>query len=597
MTTPYLCRCGAVLNVGDIAAGGRFRCPECKSETVLDRSDPALLANNRGSDGVYDLLLKRRFAQDPRVFEAIPLDPRPTFQAGTGLQAESGGLAVTDRAQAATARADANAGMTLTAPISLPLPNGAGRPIEVASCSGAIESGKLLGPFLIDGVLGAGGMGVVYRAVDTLLERTVALKVLGEEHVRDSGLIERFRREAQAAAALTHPNITHIYSIGEDQGRHYFAMELVRGRTLATLLNESSQLDETTAIDYLAQTVRGLRAAHERRIIHRDIKPSNLILSDEGLIKITDFGLAKVLSSPIDITATGVIIGTPLYMSPEQGKGEPLDHRSDIYSLGCTFYHLLGGAPPFGGDSAMRIIVCHITEEPEPIAKRCPALSGQVAEVITRMIAKEPRKRFQSYEQILDALTRRQTLVGGASSVVDDTAADPQPNRVTLRSEGGLDAAALKGMSLKQLSVADANLELHRHDKAQALYQRVLTEHPKLEVELGFRLLKIAIENGQVAEQAAWLARLERASANEMERFFCRWKILASELGAVRARLATIAERIEALRAAPVPEGIQLDRLEQRLLEVRQLDAKLASDLDVEVRLVRRSGDLELELD
>ncbi|MEE8141596.1 MAG: serine/threonine-protein kinase [Planctomycetota bacterium] len=565
MTKPYLCECGSLVNVAEIAHGALFSCPFCGSESRLVPSDPALLAHFTDSDGVYPMLLERKISEEPAMGEAVPVAPHPDGEKRSKDQTAT--RTVKTRTPSVPSRA---------------VPRGI-----------TLQSGETLGPFRIDGLLGQGGMATVYRAFDTSLQRTVALKVLADVNIQGEEIVHRFRREARAAGALTHPNITHIYSIGEDRGYHYFAMELVMGSTLSSILDEAVSISEEDAIDYLVQVARGLRAAQKKKkIIHRDIKPSNLILSEDGLLKITDFGLAKVITSPVEITATGVIVGTPLYISPEQGKGEPLDHRSDIYSLGCTFYHLLAGSPPFSGDSAMNIIVYHITEEPEPIRNRCPEISSRMAAVIHKMMMKAPMDRFQDYDELIEAISSVSSSAKSSS-----TRLRRSHGRIVLISEKSEERIPADSMSLKQLSVADVNLELGRHEKALSLYEKVLVDNPQLEIDLSFRMLKIYQQRHDLAQVRRLYRRLLELTEDPKERFFCRWKLLQEQFTKSHEAIADSTQLLEEILSHELPSGVPERRLRQRLEELAQMEKELSSPSGGDIILIRKTGDLQIELD
>ncbi len=573
MSQPYLCNCGEIIDVEDIAPESGFKCPHCRASRQLDASDPALLGNFGGHDGRFNLLLKRKLPDDGAIERAEPVEleklKKPKRVAvGQGVSETS------------TAPPPGFLGDTPAPAYSHPSDTN-------------LQPGEVLGPFRIEGILGRGGMGTVFEAFDTSLQRTVALKVLADIHARNQELVDRFRREARAAGALTHPNITHIYSIGEDRGFHYFAMELVRGQTLSSILDDGRLLTEDQALDYLMQIARGLRAAKKKRIIHRDVKPSNLILSDEGLLKITDFGLAKVVTSPIDITATGVIIGTPLYMSPEQGKGEPLDHRSDIYSLGCSFYHMLCGRPPFSSDSAMNIIVSHITEEPAPLEDCGSSVGTRLTRLVHKMMNKSPLDRFQDYQQLIEGISQVQSPPGSGSS----TQLEGTSGRIVLLTERRGELSPSNAMGLKQLSIADVNLELGRHDKALGLYKKVLDENPQLEVDLGFRILKISQQKGDTERCREWLERILATTDDPKERFYCRWKLLTEHLDQFDEALAGMAGTLQHLLEDELPPELNAKRLRTRLQEVTDLGRKLARERETGLLLIRKSGDLQIELD
>ena len=219
-----------------------------------------------------------------------------------------------------------------------------------------LPKGTRLAHYEVTALIGEGAMGAVYRAHDTSLDRTVAIKVLRPEIANDGQTIERFNREARAAARVNHPNLTHIYFVGPEEGLHYFAMEFVPGLTLAEHVREHGPMDVEEALDILIQSAQGLGAAHEAGVIHRDVKPSNLQLAPDGVVKITDFGLSKQLTGDLDMTGEGRILGTPRYMSPEQCRGEKMDLRTDVYSLGLLGWFLLSGKPPYDSDSIGRLL-------------------------------------------------------------------------------------------------------------------------------------------------------------------------------------------------------------------------------------------------
>jgi uncharacterized RDD family membrane protein YckC/predicted Ser/Thr protein kinase len=264
--------------------------------------------------------------------------------------------------------------------------------------------GTRLRHFEVQHLLGRGGMGAVYLGRDTSLDRPVALKVLDAEIGRDKELRARFEREARAQARLRHPNITQIYFIGEDRGFHFFAMEYVEGRPLDESLAKGEKIPWPKALEYIFAAARGLKEALQQGFIHRDVKPSNLLLDKDGSVKIADFGLAKSMKGDVELTREGVIVGSPLYMAPEQGRSENVDHRSDIYSLGCAFYHLLTGRPPFNAPTPVGVITKHVTDKPVPVRQIAPNVPVALENIVDRMMAKDPHQRFQTYDELLAAL-------------------------------------------------------------------------------------------------------------------------------------------------------------------------------------------------
>ncbi len=284
-------------------------------------------------------------------------------------------------------------------------------------------SGTTLDHFRIEAVVGRGGMGVVYRAVDERLHRFVALKVLLLEISQDPERRSRFLREARVAASLGHPNIAGVYEVGEDRGRIFIAMEFVEGQTLRACLSSPMLLG--TALRLAAQIARGMAGAHDKGVLHRDLKPDNVMVTPEGIAKILDFGVAKQLT-PAEIktsvgvvehvTAQGFILGTPGYMSPEQAMGRTLDHRSDIFSFGVLLYEMTTGGKPFTG-SAMDMLIAVARDTPAPPSSKSPRVNAELERVILRCMARQPKDRYPTARVLCDAL---EPLAGGtvASSAI-----------------------------------------------------------------------------------------------------------------------------------------------------------------------------------
>jgi serine/threonine protein kinase/tetratricopeptide (TPR) repeat protein len=257
----------------------------------------------------------------------------------------------------------------------------------------------IAGKYRIIQKIGEGGMGVVYKAQDTKLDRPVALKFLPSEMTRDPASKKRFVQEAKAAAALSHPNITVVYDIGEDEGQTFIAMEFIEGKTLRERI-ESGPLEIEVAVGIASQVTEGLKEAHDKGIIHRDIKPANIMLTKKGQAKIMDFGLAK-LPWGADLTQPSMIMGTVAYMSPEQIRGEAIDHRTDIWSLGTTLYEMLMGKLPFGDRKDHSLIHAILNEKPKPLMSGYPAIPRPIERLVLKMLEKDPKHRQKSVDEIL----------------------------------------------------------------------------------------------------------------------------------------------------------------------------------------------------
>jgi serine/threonine protein kinase len=257
-------------------------------------------------------------------------------------------------------------------------------------------------------VLGAGGMGVVFKAEHRLMERTVALKVLSRKLIERPSAIERFRLEVKAAARLGHANIVTAYDAEQAGDSHFLVMEFVAGSALDRLLAQQGPLPVSHACAVAQQVALGLQHALERGMVHRDIKPANLMLAAQGQVKILDFGLARFVSETVPVealTQSGTVVGTPDYIAPEQAlEPRTADIRADIYSLGCTLYHLLAGRPPFAGGTVMQKLIAHRERMPEPLTGRRPDVPSQVLAVLDRLLAKEPARRYQAPAEIARAL-------------------------------------------------------------------------------------------------------------------------------------------------------------------------------------------------
>ena len=262
--------------------------------------------------------------------------------------------------------------------------------------------GRSLGQFRIDERIGAGGMATVFKAYQTNLDRYVAVKVLPAFHARDPIFVKRFVQEARSVAKLAHPNIVQIHDFGDQNGITYIVMEYVDSGTLKERLKHP--LPPVEAADYVIQAAEGLDCAHRNGIVHRDVKPANMLLRGDNHLLLSDFGIAKILEGTTNLTRVGTGIGTPQYMSPEQGVGQAVDRRSDIYSLGIVLFHCLTGRVPFTADNPLSITVKHMND-PLPVDKlRAEGVPGPIIQVVEKMTAKQPHERFQSCDVLVDAL-------------------------------------------------------------------------------------------------------------------------------------------------------------------------------------------------
>ncbi len=270
--------------------------------------------------------------------------------------------------------------------------------------------GKQLGIYLIEKALGTGGMAAVFRAVDPHLDRIVALKILPPILAAQQEHVQRFEREAKVAAQLEHENVARVHFYGQDQGLHFIAYEYIEGINLREMLEQNGgRLEVKDAVNFMTQTARGLAHSASRGITHRDIKPSNLVITPEGKVKLVDLGLAR--NSSVDdsdgLTQSGATLGTFDYLSPEQAIDPRLaDVRSDIYSLGCTFYHALTGAPPVPEGTAARKLHSHQTELPRDPRELNPTIPSKLVDVLSKMMAKRPEDRFQNANDLVKELEK-----------------------------------------------------------------------------------------------------------------------------------------------------------------------------------------------
>ncbi len=282
-------------------------------------------------------------------------------------------------------------------------------------------TGAILGDFEVKRLIGLGGMGQVYLATQISLNRPVALKVLHPRYTSKPAYLSRFEAEATAVAKLNHPNIVHVYTLGEIENVRFIAMEYVEGTNLREYINRKGALDLPLALSIMRQAGQAIGAAGEVGLVHRDIKPENLLLTKKGRAKVADFGLCRDIGSDrLHITQPGITMGTPLYMSPEQAQGQPLDHRSDLYSLGVTFYHMLTGEPPFRAESAIALAMKHVHEQPVSLRLRRPEIPVELERLVLKLMAKNPADRYQSAGDMLVDLARIRTALQATVGTIAD---------------------------------------------------------------------------------------------------------------------------------------------------------------------------------
>jgi len=258
--------------------------------------------------------------------------------------------------------------------------------------------------YQISGTIATGGMAVIYKAQDLMLERPVALKILKKELSDDLTFQNRFRQEARASANLIHPNIVTTFDFGYDRDRLFIVMEYVRGTELKNLISTGEKISAKDAIDYLQQACRGLSYAHQQGFVHCDIKPQNLMVSDEKVLKITDFGISRAMDTVTREEQTDVVWGSPYYISPEQAAGKAPSPATDIYALGVVAYELFSGKLPFEAENSAELARMHRMETPKPVSEINPLIPDELNQIVMRCLEKDPQNRFESVGELEDAL-------------------------------------------------------------------------------------------------------------------------------------------------------------------------------------------------
>ena len=312
---------------------------------------------------------------------------------------------------------------------------------------------------------GIGGMATVYKAKDHVLNRDVAVKILKDEFTTDVDFIKRFNSEAQSAASLSHPNIVSIYDVGheEEDNLYYIVMELIKGKTLKQIITKDEKLSWKWALNISIQIASALEVAHKNGIVHRDIKPHNIIITEDGVAKVMDFGIAKAVSNST-MTAFGTTIGSVHYFSPEQAKGSSTDARSDIYSLGVVMYEMLTGKVPFDADTPVSIALKHMQEEPKSAIEVNPNIPTAVNDIVMKAMRKEPDDRYQTATEMLADLSK--------------ALKDPEGDFVVLENEDGGYSRVIKGVNSSDVKRSKSGAKSGKNAKKQNIFQK----YPKLKI-------------------------------------------------------------------------------------------------------------------
>jgi serine/threonine-protein kinase len=420
----------------------------------------------------------------------------------------------------------------------------------------------------VESALGQGGMAQVYRATDRVLGRPVAVKVLSRKLSGDQKFLTRFRREAQASAGLNHPQVVSVYDTGAHDELHYIVMEYVEGETLGALMAREGPLPPERAVRIAADVAAALEAAHSKGLVHRDVKPGNVMIDPEGRVKVMDFGIARAAADDT-LTQTGLVLGTAAYLSPEQARGEAIDARSDIYSLGCVMYEMLTGRTPFEADSSVAMAYKHVNEEPDAPA----GIPADIAAVVMRSLEKDRDRRFQSAAQMQAALraalptgpmaaATAPMTAGGDTAVMPPTAEETIPPDQEPPGHRGRwwIAAALLGALLAILGIAllagagpdrrDVRREARREARQEARAEQTSppADQGPLSVDEAYSRLTEAITQGVVAGEVDEKAGDELLKMSEEALASYQAGDLPGALGKLGELNQKVAEHVEAGR-------------------------------------------------
>jgi serine/threonine-protein kinase len=393
--------------------------------------------------------------------------------------------------------------------------------------------GDRLGKWMVYKELGRGGMGRVYLGQEELSGRTAALKVLAAELAQDVGFLQRFQREIESLRQLDHPNIVHFYESGYEDGLYFYAMEYVEGQSLDLLLKKERRLPWREVLDIGLHVCAALKHAHDHGIIHRDLKPANLLRTASGTVKLTDFGIAKVFAGD-HLTATGGVVGTAEYLSPEQAAGKPVSKRSDLYSLGTVLYTLLTGRPPFTGDTFLELLHKHRYGQFDPPRKIQPDVPYELDEIVCQLLEKEPEKRPADglvLGRQLEALQRKFEHKGRATSagLEEPTMLEGRP--------GTMDPGRLPGPATLMSRLMREELERQKRGSALSQFlNRPIVLVPLFLLCVGLLVWTFVLRQVEPTPEPAEAANPAEAPPSEAERFYRKGERLRQEGDTKEAR-------------------------------------------------------------
>ena len=437
----------------------------------------------------------------------------------------------------------------------------------------SLPAGTRLGRYVIERELGRGGMGVVYLARDEALNRQVALKLLPAFLALSPEIREWFRNEARAAARIKHPNVAVIYAMEEEDNAVYFAMEYVEGETLAAAIGREKTIEPLRALAIARAVAEGLRAGQAQGVIHRDIKPSNIMIDPDGRPKVTDFGLARIGAIGMEVGVGGAVLGTPDYMSPEQGRGAAVDHRTDRYALGATLYEMLAGRPPFEGINPIEIILAHANRPVAPV----PDLPLAADRIVRWLMEKEAARRPDGYDTLIetiDAATQELRAGGGTHTV--------------LAAEEHAEAEGRDHILRSQLALARVNMQMARYEKAERIYRKLLEHDGQLRLEAAFQLGELYDRQARPQDAAVHWRIVVEESSDPTEVTYARWKLgnqFEQQATEVNEEAIRIYREILEDPSNPLPKALLEARIRWLEESIRAVRSEIASS---SVRLERR---------